>query len=619
MRYGAQCVIGWMCHPMHNKGGFLMAVKRHGVVLSVCALMAITVGTFSRVTATSVWAIATPAVFPAGVEAPMPGSGIESVSCTSPGNCTAVGGYIANTQSDILPFTMTSTNGVWGNVRPAVFPNGVQSNPTESDFEAVSCTSPGNCTAVGKFYDSSNSNQAFTMTSINGTWGTATPVVFPNTAPFQSRTPNDRLVDVVCTSDGNCTAVGTFRDSNGTLNPFAVTSTNGTWGTATPIALPNNGAWAYTTGVSCASAGNCTAIGYVASSGGIYDAFTATSANGTWGAGTRAVFANGVQNATPDSSFSSVSCASAGNCTAVGFFYSAAGFYESMAMTSTNGTWANAQPATFANGVQSSTPEATLSAVSCASVGHCTAVGWFRNTGNHQEAFTMTSTNGNWGTATPAVFANGVQNSAPDAYFTTVSCVTADSCVAAGRFEIPGTGSRPMTMTSSAVVNNPTTTAPSATTTTTAPASNQSPSTSTTLPAPALAVVKALPKASTPIVANTSIATGEEITVSFGGFTPFEYVQLIVASTPKVIGSGYANAQGVVTITGSLPASLASGNHTLAVYAPVSGVGFSQPIAVSKTTLPATGSSNQSVLMAVALFLLLGGLLLRRTGRMKPV
>jgi len=124
--------------------------------------------------------------------------------------------------------------------------------------------------------------------------------------------------------------------------------------------------------------------------------------------------------------------------------------------------------------------------------------------------------------------------------------------------------------------------------------------------------VKALPKASTPIVANTSIATGEAITVSFGGFTPFEYVQLIVASTPKVIGSGYANAQGVVTITGSLPASLASGNHTLAVYAPVSGVGFSQPIAVSNTTLPATGSSNQSVLMAGALFLLLGGLLLGR-------
>ncbi len=214
-----------------------------------------------------------------------------------------------------------------------------------------------------------------------------------------------------------------------------------------------------------------------------------------------------------------------------------------------------------------------------------------------------------------------------------VECPEASQCVVVGTSKATSGMMAPNSaagwfIRDAALVGAPSaTTAPASTTTTTAPAStttaapssNQSSPTSTTLPAPALAVVKALPKASTPIVANTSIATGEAITVSFGGFTPFEYVQLIVASTPKVIGSGYANAQGVVTITGSLPASLASGNHTLAVYAPVSGVGFSQPIAVSKLTLPATGSSNQSLLMAVALFLLLGGLVLRRTGRMKPV
>jgi LPXTG-motif cell wall-anchored protein len=101
--------------------------------------------------------------------------------------------------------------------------------------------------------------------------------------------------------------------------------------------------------------------------------------------------------------------------------------------------------------------------------------------------------------------------------------------------------------------------------------------------------------------------------VSFGGFTPFEYVQLIVASTPQVIGSGYADAQGVVTISGNLPANLTSGNHTLAVYAPASGVGFSQPITVSQPMLPATGSDDQSRLYVVALMLLVGGLLVRRS------
>ena len=114
-------------------------------------------------------------------------------------------------------------------------------------------------------------------------------------------------------------------------------------------------------------------------------------------------------------------------------------------------------------------------------------------------------------------------------------------------------------------------------------------------------------------MADTTISTGEAITVSFGGFTPFEYVQLIVASTPQVIGSGYADAQGVVTISGNLPATLVSGNNTLAVFAPASGVGFSQPITVSQPTLPATGSNDQDRLYVVALILFVGGLLVRRT------
>jgi LPXTG-motif cell wall-anchored protein len=115
------------------------------------------------------------------------------------------------------------------------------------------------------------------------------------------------------------------------------------------------------------------------------------------------------------------------------------------------------------------------------------------------------------------------------------------------------------------------------------------------------------------------LATGGEVTVTFGGFTPFEYVQLIIASTPQVIGSGYANAQGFVTISGNLPATLGLGSHTLAVYAPVSGVGFSQPITVSQPKLPATGSSDQDRLLVVALMLLIGGLLLRRRGLLKSV
>jgi LPXTG-motif cell wall-anchored protein len=158
--------------------------------------------------------------------------------------------------------------------------------------------------------------------------------------------------------------------------------------------------------------------------------------------------------------------------------------------------------------------------------------------------------------------------------------------------------SNEVTTTTEAPLNEePTsTTVPRASTTTTVATTNSS------VVPPAESVVAALPVASTPLVADNSISAGAEVSVTFGGFAPGEFVQLIVASTPQVIGSGYANAQGVVTLSGNIPASLSSGNHTLAVYAPESGTGFKQPITVAGLTLPATGTSNRLWPMMMMLF-----------------
>jgi LPXTG-motif cell wall-anchored protein len=151
----------------------------------------------------------------------------------------------------------------------------------------------------------------------------------------------------------------------------------------------------------------------------------------------------------------------------------------------------------------------------------------------------------------------------------------------------------------------PTTT--TTTTTTVAPTTTTVAPTTTTVAPPAESVVVALPLANTPLVADNSFAAGGEVSVTFSGFVPGEFVQLIVASTPQVIGSGYANAQGVVTLSGNIPAGLAVGNHTLAVYAPVSGIGFKQPISVEALTLPATGSSQ---LLWPFMMMLFGGVAL---------
>ncbi len=165
--------------------------------------------------------------------------------------------------------------------------------------------------------------------------------------------------------------------------------------------------------------------------------------------------------------------------------------------------------------------------------------------------------------------------------------------------EVPASTDAPTTTTDAPTTDAPTTSVVRTSTTVAG--------TSTTVAPPAESVVVALPVANTPLLSDTSLSAGTEVSVTSGGFAPGEFVQLIVASTPQVIGSGYANAQGVVTLSGTIPASLSSGNHTLAVYAPESGTGFKQPITVAGLTLPATGSTHR---LWPNLMMLLGGMAL---------
>ena len=143
-----------------------------------------------------------------------------------------------------------------------------------------------------------------------------------------------------------------------------------------------------------------------------------------------------------------------------------------------------------------------------------------------------------------------------------------------------------------------TTTVPSVSTTvpavtTTVPASTTTvPAVTTTVPAPAESVVLNLPQSSQPLLADTALVVGEQVLLEYDGFVPGEFVQLIVASTPQVIASGYADSLGRIRLTGSLPSGLESGQHNLALFAPVSGHGVRQPITVEQLQLPATGMGN---------------------------
>ncbi|CAB4888376.1 unannotated protein [freshwater metagenome] len=148
------------------------------------------------------------------------------------------------------------------------------------------------------------------------------------------------------------------------------------------------------------------------------------------------------------------------------------------------------------------------------------------------------------------------------------------------------------------------------------PAPTESVTTTSTVPAnaagaPSEKVIKALPRAK---LTKFMITPGGRVTATQTGFVPGETVQLIVASTPRIIGTGVADQSGSVTVKGVIPKDLEVGEHNLALYSPANGFGFRQTFTVGPTTLPATGSTNPTRDMMIAMYLIaLGaGLLLSR-------
>jgi ELWxxDGT repeat protein len=138
----------------------------------------------------------------------------------------------------------------------------------------------------------------------------------------------------------------------------------------------------------------------------------------------------------------------------------------------------------------------------------------------------------------------------------------------------------------------------------------------------------------TNIISDSDFAPGESFTAFYTGFNANEMVLMVMASNPVVIGSTNADANGNVAITGVIPSNATVGNHTLALYAPVSGFGAKQAITVTNSvpasgsggstsgasstpsvdpsTLPATGQGSNPSLLAYLLLILGIGLLAGR-------
>src|SRR5207248_2075359 len=88
---------------------------------------------------------------------------------------------------------------------------------------SVSCSSAGNCSAVGDYRDSSSNTQGLLLTQTGGVWSAAAKAdvsaLSPATNPFVV------LSSVSCASAGNCSAVGYYIDGSSTFQGLLLGTT----------------------------------------------------------------------------------------------------------------------------------------------------------------------------------------------------------------------------------------------------------------------------------------------------------------------------------------------------------------------------------------------------------
>ncbi|HEY6496233.1 MAG TPA: hypothetical protein VIZ43_23380 [Trebonia sp.] len=307
----------------------------------------------------------------------------DVLSCGSAGNCSAGGNY-TDASGHFQAFVVSEVNGTWG--KATEVPGTATLNQGgDAHLGAVSCASAGNCSAGGSYFDASGNTQLFVVNEANGTWGTAEEV--PGTAALNHGTIlGTQLFSVSCASAGNCATGGYYTDGSGAIQAFVASETNGTWGAAEQVPGIAALGQGQTLSVSCASDGNCSAGGNDGGSSGT-QAFVVNETNGTWGKAEQVpgvATLNKGGNATTDS----VSCASAGNCAAVGSYSAGADNTQAFVVSETNGTWGKAEivpgTATLNKG-----ENAVTSSVSCPSAGNCTAGGSYTDGSFHTQAFVV--------------------------------------------------------------------------------------------------------------------------------------------------------------------------------------------------------------------------------------
>jgi Bacterial Ig-like domain (group 3) len=257
------------------------------------------------------------------------------------------------------------------------------------DVTSLSCTSLGSCVAGGFYTDAKSGRQGFVVTEADGDWGS-----MRNVAGSLNKGENGQVNQVSCgvspklQSVITCAAVGFYTTSKGQGQAFTASMANGKWGPAVQVpgsAAINKGGFAQLSSVSCPTAGNCSAGGSYAPAKTGTEPFVVTEKNGTWGKAVE-VPGSATLNTGKDMFVSVVSCVSPGVCSATGDFRTSEHSQGVWAATQKSGSWGHAGTIPGLSGLATG-GQAEVNGLSCATSGSCGLVGDYTTMTGSQQPF----------------------------------------------------------------------------------------------------------------------------------------------------------------------------------------------------------------------------------------
>ena len=307
---------------------------------------------------------------------------LNAVSCTAPSSCIAVG----SRQDENVPGRALVEH--WNGTKWSIVPTGINV-PFTAVLRAVSCRTSNDCFAVGDFYESEGGPHTLVDHWDGRRWS-----MVPSPTPRPNH--GSALLGVSCTTGTACVAVG-YTDAV----PLVEQWNGRTWSVVPSAHPPRRQAGSVLASVKCTSNTNCVAVGH--SGGLIYpqvnppgdaklrkcrtadpNCIVADSLIERWNGTTWSIVPS--PNLTGyESGLSSVKCVTATDCTAVGgpsfqAPYSAPG---RRLIEHWNGTAWTITPSLG----PAPTAISYLAGVSCATSTSCVAVGAFLAPPYHEKTF----------------------------------------------------------------------------------------------------------------------------------------------------------------------------------------------------------------------------------------